>query len=119
MTAGHLQTTRFLAGRVAGASPAESSYYVLVLFDIADAKKYRLLMRILKRYARRIQKSVFEAQLKPKQIREMTDAIEKLMRSERFFDPDDNVRVYRIASNCDVTVFGNCTMAGVESDIFI
>ena len=49
----------------------------------------------------------------------MTDAIEKLMRSEWYFDPDDNVRVYRIASNCDVTVFGNCTMAGVESDIFI
>ena len=119
MMSGHLQTTRFLALRVAGATPSESSYYVLVLFDIADAKKYRLLLRILKRYARRIQKSVFEAQLKPRQIREMTDAIEKLMRSEKFYDPDDNVRVYRIASNCDVTVFENCNTMGTESDIFI
>ncbi len=66
MTGSSLQTTTLSLGRIAGASPAENRYYVLVMFDIADPKKYRLLMRILKRYATRIQKSVFEAQLKPR-----------------------------------------------------
>ena len=54
-----------------------------MLFDIASEKKYRLLMRILKRYATRIQKSVFDAYLKPRQIREMTDSHMKRLEGER------------------------------------
>lgn len=114
-----LQVTSLSLGRQPGGSPAESRYYVLVLFDIADAKKYRLMMRIIKRYATRIQKSVFEAQLKPRQLKEMTDALEGIMSSEVYFNPSDNVRIYRIASGCSATVLGSCTTAAYESDIFI
>lgn len=113
------QVTTMTLSKMPGASPAESRYYVLLLFDIADAKKYRLLMRILKRYSTRIQKSVFEAFLKPRQIKQMTDEIEKLMASDRYYNPDDNIRIYRIAGKCDVTVFGTCRTTGVETDIFI
>lgn len=119
MSAANLQVTRLSHGRRAGPSPAESSYYVLVLFDISDARKYRQLMRILGRYASRIQKSVFEAYLKPRQIREMAASIETLMSSGRFFDPQDNVRIYRIASNCEVTVLGDCRATDMDGDIFI
>ena len=119
MRHGSLQVTHFRPGKTIGASPAEHHYYVVVLFDITEPKKYRLLMKILKRYAKRIQKSVFEAQLKPGQIREMTAAIEGLMGSERYYDPDDNVRIYRFAGNCEATVFGVCHTVDVESDIFI
>ena len=119
MTRGPLQVTHLSPGRTAGTSPAEHRYYFLILFDIAEPKKYRMLMKILKRYAKRIQKSVFEAQLKPGQIREMTAAIEGLMGSERYYDPDDNVRVYRVAGNCEATVYGVCHTVEVEGDIFI
>ena len=119
MTRRTLEVTHLRPGRTMGASPADHRYYVLILFDIADSKKYRLLMKTLKRYARRIQKSVFEANLKPAQIREMTSAIEGLMGSERYYDPNDNVRVYRVAGNCEATVFGVCNTVEVESDIFI
>ena len=114
-----LRTSLLSLGKQGGASPAENRYYVLVLFDIAEQKKYRLLMRRLKRYAVRIQKSVFEAWLKPRQIRDMSVAIERLMSLERYFDSDDNVRIYRMAGNCDVTVFGECRTAQAESDIFV
>lgn len=119
MTCPSLQVTNLTVGRTAGSSPAETKYYVLVFFDITNSKKYRLLMRILKRYATRIQKSVFEAHLKPRQIKEMTDAIQRLMSSERYFDPDDNIRIYRISARCDVTVFGACGAGEAEDDIFI
>lgn len=73
----------------------------------------------MNRYATRIQKSVFEAHLKPRQIKEMTDSIERLMGTERYFDTNDNVRIYRLSSRCDVTVFGTCTKLSAEDDIFI
>ena len=101
-----LHITEFSEGRLTGPSPAENRYYVLVLFDISDSKKYRLLVRLLKRYSSRIQKSVFEAHLKLAQIRELMEGIEDLMASELCFNPEDNVRLYRIALNGDVTVFG-------------
>jgi CRISPR-associated endonuclease Cas2 len=78
-----------------------------------------MLMRIIKRYTTRIQKSVFEAYLKPVQLKEMTDSIEKLMSSELYFNPDDNIRIYRIATNCTATIFGSCNTVSDEDDIFI
>ena len=119
MTRAPLQVSTLTMGRQEGGSPAESRYYVLVLFDISDQKKYRLLLRILKRYATRIQKSVFEAYLKPRQIQCMTDNIESLMASERYYDQGDNVRIYRIASKCNATIFGQCSIAQYETDVFI
>lgn len=119
MTRPPLEVSSLTIGRQGGGSPAEGRYYVLVLFDIASEKKYRLLMRILKRYATRIQKSVFDAYLKPCQIREMMDSIEGLMASEQYFNRDDNVRIYRIASNCTATVYGTCETVRRGEDIFI
>ena len=122
MTRAALQTSFFTVGKVPGPSPAEHRYYVLVMFDIADSKKYRLMMRILKRYATRIQKSVFEARLKPRQIKEMSDALERLMASERYYDEADDIRIYRMGARCDVTVFGakgSGSAVSEEEDIFI
>jgi CRISPR-associated endonuclease Cas2 len=94
-------------GKLPGASPASDRYYVVALFDISEAKKYRALLKILKSYSCRIQKSVFEAHLKRSQIKEMSAKIETLMTSERYYNPSDNVRLYRIAGNCALTVFGS------------
>ena len=114
-----LQRTILSPGRQAGPSPAENRYYVLILFDIGNPKKYRILIRILNRYARLIQKSVFEGNLRPREIKRMTDAIEGLMSSSRYYNQEDNVRIYRIAGNCSATVFGTCATMSSASDIFI
>ena len=114
----NLRITDFSPGKTAGASPSEHKYYVMVFFDISDAKKYRLLVRVLKRYGVRVQKSVFEAQLRPSQVRELKDAIEGLMCSDRYYNPDDNVRMYKISGNCDATVYGEYSPLLPEENIF-
>ena len=114
-----MDKTQIAVGKVAGTSPAESAYYVLVLFDISDAKKYRKLIGILKRYGMRVQKSVFEAQLKMAQIKELVEAIERLMSSARFYNADDNVRIYRVAGNCEVPIFGQYESNLTEENIFL
>lgn len=114
-----MSKTEVSVGKRAASTPSESTYYVLVLFDISDSKKYRCLTRILKRYGTRIQKSVFEAQLRLSQIKELTGAIEKLMVATRFYNSDDNVRLYRMASNCELTVFGRYESTLTEENIFI
>ncbi len=115
----NLQKTEFSPGKLSGASPAEDRFYVVVLFDISDQKKYRILIKILNEYCVRVQKSVFEGHLKMSQIRQLMSSIERLMSSERYFDADDNVRIYRISGNCTATVYGNCTSSIVEENIFI
>lgn len=116
---GKLVRTSCSPGRVNGPSPAENRYYVIVLFDISDAKKYRLLTKVLKGYGTRIQKSVFEAQLKRSQIKTLIASVEKLMSSRRFFNPDDNIRIYEIAGHCDLTIFGECHIDVIEDNIFV
>lgn len=116
---GQLQVTEVSLGRIVGASPSEHRFYVLALFDISEPKKYRLLLKILKRYGSRIQKSVFEGQLTRAQIRELAASIERLMSSERFFDPGDNVRLYTMSGSCKALVFGEYVSTLLEENIFL
>jgi CRISPR-associated protein Cas2 len=106
-------------GRIVGDSPADARYYVLVLFDISSQKKYRILMKTIRRYCSRIQKSVFEAYLRPAQIKELTNAIERTMCSELFYDPNDSVRIYRMSGSCAATTFGTHKSEIVEENIFL
>ncbi|WP_303133520.1 CRISPR-associated endonuclease Cas2 [uncultured Olsenella sp.] len=113
-----LNKTYRAPGKVRGTSPSEDTYYVLVLFDISEAKKYRFLVRALKKYGLRVQKSVFEAQITQSKLKRLLVQIERLMSSERFFNPDDNVRVYKIAGECELSVFGECVDTTFEENIF-
>jgi CRISPR-associated protein Cas2 len=113
------QKSELSLGKTSGASPAEDRFYVIVFFDISEAKKYRALTKILKSYGNRIQKSVFEAQLRRAQIKNLIAAIEKLMTSERYYCATDNVRIYKIAGNCEVTVFGVYESNILEENIFV
>ena len=114
-----LEISNISHGKSSGASPADDRYYVVVFFDISDSKKYRSLVKILKSYGSRIQKSVFEAQLKRSQIKELLESIEKLMSLEKSFNESDNVRIYKISGGCDVTVFGVYESNILEENIFI
>ena len=112
-------TTKLTLGKVPGSSPSDDLYYCLVMFDIANQKKYRRLLKLLQRYGQRIQKSVFEGQISDFQYRNLVNGVEKIMSSSRYYHPDDNVRIYRIAGNCSATVFGKCSSRVYEENIFI
>ena len=105
--------------RIEGSSPAEHRYYVLVLFDIADVKKYGKLIKVIKRYCMRIQKSVFEAYLHRRQISELEESVRKLMCSQKYFNPEDRVRIYKLSGSPCVTVFGAYESAGIEENVFV
>ena len=74
---------------------------------------------MLKRHDSRVQKSVFKAQLKPSQIREVVESIGRIMTLPRFYNPDDSIRAYKIASNCGMTVFGRYESNLIEENIFL
>lgn len=111
--------TELAPGKLAGASPSDHRYYTLVFFDISNPKKYRKLTKLLKQYCIRIQKSVFEGQLKASQIRELVYAIERLMAMESYYDSNDSIRVYKVAGNCNLTVFGAYANTIMEENIFL
>ena len=41
-------------------------------------------------------------------MKELTEAIERLMGSERYFDPADKVRVYKMSGSCSAVLYGEC-----------
>ena len=119
MSAQLCKINRFGLGRLSGASPSLDQYYVIVMFDVSDAKKYRLLIKALKRFGSRIQKSVFEAWLTKAQIADMERMIKRLMTSDRYFNEDDRVRIYRIAGNCEATVYGDYAPSQLGENIVL
>ena len=105
-------------GKINGASPSEDRFYTLIFYDISDAKKYRCLVKILKSYGTRVQKSVFEAQLKQSQIKELSTSIERLMLSKAYYNADDSVQIFRISGNCESTVYGFYNENILEDSLF-
>lgn len=105
--------------KLPGASPAVDRYYVLVLFDISDQKKYRHLVRVINKFCLRAQKSVFEGYLTKGQIGDLSGAIESLMFRGGWQNDEDNVRIYVISANCEVVVLGKYDDNFVEEDIFL
>lgn len=116
-----LETSTRSYGRKAGSSPAENRFYTLIMFDISNRKKYSLLTKLLKRYSRRIQNSVYEAYLKPADIKELTERVGKLMGSERYYNPADRVRIYKVSGPCNAVLYGECADddADLQQNIFI
>lgn len=64
------------------------SFY-LVVYDIANPKRLRRVAKVMTRFGVRVQKSVFECNLKPSMVREMIDAVNGIIDSE-----SDGIRVY-------------------------
>lgn len=109
---------RVSINRINGPSPAEDRYYALILFDISDKKKYRAVVKAIKTYGRRIQKSVFEGWLRQSDFRKLIERLEKLMNSEKFEDSNDSIRIYRMAGNDEMVVYGDYASSIPEENIF-
>ncbi len=66
-----------------------------ICYDIADNKRRRKIEKALKQYGKRVQESVFEADLDEKRYQQMKEEIKYLANHE-----EDNLRFYRICKAC-------------------
>ncbi len=81
--------------------------YVLV-YDIVNDRRRARLHRALKDYGTPVQRSVFEFDLSPKEVREMMERVEALISLE-----EDTVRLYRLCAACltETRILGEGTLS--------
>lgn len=68
---------------------------VMISYDVVENKKRLKLMKFLKDYGERVQKSVFECNLTPRIYHEVKSGVEKIINKRK-----DRVRYYRICKGC-------------------
>jgi len=69
--------------------------FVMISYDVVDDKKRFKLMKLLKDYGSRVQKSVFECNLSPKTYEQVKAGVEGIIKKRI-----DRVRYYRICKGC-------------------
>lgn len=66
------------------------SFY-LVVYDIANPKRLRRIAKLMTSFGVRVQKSVFECNLRPVKVKQMIEAVNEII------DPDsDGIRIYSL-----------------------
>lgn len=65
--------------------------FVVVAYDIPDNRRRTRVMKLLEGYGRHVQESVFECDLEPKDYRQMSQRLQRLMNLR-----EDNVRFYHL-----------------------
>ena len=69
--------------------------FVMISYDVVEDKKRLKLMKFLKDYGNRVQKSVFECNLSPKTCEQVKSGVEEIINKRK-----DRVRYYRICKGC-------------------
>lgn len=69
--------------------------FVMISYDIVNDKNRLRLMKFLKYYGDRVQKSVFECNLSQKTYETVKKGVEKIINKRK-----DRVRYYRICKGC-------------------
>jgi len=69
--------------------------FVMISYDVVEDKKRLKLMKFLKDYGNRIQKSVFECNFTPKTYDLVKSGVEGIINKRK-----DRVRYYRICKGC-------------------
>ena len=67
----------------------------MISYDVVEDKKRLKLMKFLKDYGNRVQKSVFECELSPRIYEMVKSGVEKIISKRK-----DRVRYYRICKGC-------------------
>ncbi|HZK39468.1 MAG TPA: CRISPR-associated endonuclease Cas2 [Clostridia bacterium] len=88
-------------------------YPVLIIYDVSSTKRRNKLVKLLKRYARRVQRSAFECVIDKRLFEKLLAEI------DNFFNPGDLIRVYRLTSSADVKTWGNIGETEYEEVIVI
>lgn len=86
--------------------------FALIIYDIIDNKRRKLLVKYLQGYGFRVQKSCFEVILNKTLFKKLKAEIGKYATDE------DSIRIYQINGSGQVTCYGN-TMLVVPRDIII
>ncbi len=68
----------------------ESNSYVVVAYDIPDDRRRTRLARLLSGYGERVQRSVFECELRESEYEELLERLRRVWRE------GDSIRVYRL-----------------------
>ncbi len=69
--------------------------FVMISYDVVDDNKRLKLMKFLKDYGDRVQKSVFECNLSPKVYKKVKEGVEEIIDRKK-----DRVRYYKICKGC-------------------
>ena len=68
----------------------------IITYDIVNDKVRRQVVKILTAYSLRVQKSVFEGQVKQKSIDELMAKLEKVIKMD-----EDSIRCYQVCQKCE------------------
>jgi len=84
--------------------------HIVVVYDIVDDKSRRIVGEVLEGFGRRVNRSVFEIELKNSKTRQkLEDALAQEI------DPQvDSIRLYTVCTKCMQT----STVLGKEPDVF-
>lgn len=69
---------------------------VMISYDIVDNKERLKVMKFLRDYGERVQKSVFECNLTPQTYQKVKNGVEEIINKRK-----DRVRYYRICKECE------------------
>jgi len=69
--------------------------FVMISYDVVEDKKRLKLMKFIKDYGDRVQKSVFECNLSPETYQSVRSQIEEIINKKK-----DRVRYYRLCKGC-------------------
>lgn len=86
--------------------------YILIIYDIIDNKRRARLVKLLKGYGFRVQKSCFEAFISGRLYEELRRKLSSYAGSE------DSIRMYRIIGKGQVTSYGQ-VMDREQRDVII
>lgn len=78
----------------------DKKYFVLIIYNISSNKRRNHMVKVLNSYGFRVQKSAFEAMIRPDKYKKLLKDIEKI--------PDiyDSIRVYKVQGTGTIEVFG-------------
>lgn len=89
---------------------------MLIIYDIANPRRLHRVAKVMEDYGVRVQCSVFEADLSPRQFRSMKDQTEKEL---DFFE--DGVKYFPLCKQCDYLwySFGSGEIENIDSSFQI
>lgn len=73
--------------------------FILISYDITNDKVRTRLAHTLKDFGKRVQRSVFEADLDDPELRGLRKKLDRVS-----LDKDDSIRLYRLCESCVKTV---------------
>ena len=84
----------------------------IVVYDLEDDRTRGRIATILEGYGRRVQESVFECRLEPRELKELTSRLKKELQRTG----NGEIRIYRVCRDCMGASFGIGQIKSFDSD---